>query len=294
MSTVSSSEPKLREALVALKQYFDAQQAAKAVPDVIAADSADVVTLCFRLASIPKKKQIRFESVRLPHPLVNKAEVEVCLIVRDPKEAAEKKVETAGVKVAKVLAVKSLKKKYKSPESRRDLCNKFDVFLAEEEVAEMLPTLLGRYFYDVKRHKIPSLISSITKSSYDAALESTRFRLSTGATLGVRIGKLESMSVEEMLANAKTVIPEVEKFLLRKGNGVIGFDVQVTDGVALPVYVKKIEEKPESIKKAITSVKRPAPESEDSDVEQETKSLASLSVKDLKKISKTEKKSRKL
>ena len=302
-AVVSATKAKLPEALPALSQYL-ANRRSEELPELVSADNADVVTLNIRLASIPVKKQLRYETVKLPNPLIDAYEASVCLIVRDPKEKAEAKVEAAGVKVAKVLAIKSLKKKYKSPEAKRELCNRFDVFLAEEEITEMLPTLLGRYFFEVKKHKIPIAIDAISKPSFDRALNSTRFRLSTGATLGVRIGKLDSMTHTQIIQNVETVLPVVEQYLAKKGNGVIGVDVQVTNSISLPVYIKKVEDQVETKKaetkkaetkksqtKKVASKKRAAA-SDDSDSEEVEKSLSSLSVTDLKNLANKKKQKR--
>ena len=200
-----------------------------------------------------------------------------------------KKVAASGVRVSKVISVKSLKKKYNNPEARRSLCNRFDVFMAEKEILDMMPSLLGRYFYDVKKIKIPFPIKAINQEAFDKVKDCTRFRLSTGPILGVRIGRLETMTTSEIVANAAAVIPAIESYLEKKENGIVGIDTQVTNSIILPVFISakipayvpaEIKKKRKVIEVAATSA-----DSSDSEVEEKKPAtIASLSVSELKAV----------
>ena len=244
-SSIPDISAKLVEAVAALRQHLEIKKKGQ-LEELLTADCADVVTLRFRLQNIPVKSQIRYEYTKIPHSLFS--EPSICLLARDPKEKAVEKAEKVK-EIKKVISIKSLKKKYsKHAETKRDLCNGFDLFLVEEEVLEMMPGLLGKYFYDTKKHKIPHPVKSINPSEVSRIMQSTRFRLSTGPTVGVRIGKLDSMTDAQIKENADAVMTAVYAMLEKKKNQVIAIEVQITDSFALPVYLTITEQKKEKTK----------------------------------------------
>jgi ribosome biogenesis protein UTP30 len=294
MTVVPTVTPKLHEALVALKQHLSNQRQTQEKPELLVDhDASDSVTLRFRLKMAGAKNAIRFEHVVVPHSLTE--DLEACIIVRDPKDRATAAVdalkETANKNfVKKVIAIKSLKKKFKSPEMRRNLANRFSVFMAEEAVLEMMPDLLGRYFYDVKKAKIPFPIEKISDADISRVRNSTRFRLATGPVVGAKIGRLESMEISAIVENATAVIQAVEKFAAKKSNKIVAIEVQITDSLALPLYQLVAEEGAAEAPTAdaktgvnATKKKRAREESDESDGEEVVNSLASVSVKNLKR-----------
>ena len=60
------------------------------------------------------------------------------------KEAKQhvKQQKLAGI--SKVVGVSKLRTKYEAPEAKRQLCNSYDIFLADERVLPSLPKLLGK------------------------------------------------------------------------------------------------------------------------------------------------------
>lgn len=93
---------------------------------------------------------------QVPHSLVS-ARARICLITADPP-ASKPNVYKDLVqsdnfpvelkqKISKVIACTKLRGKYKSFESRRQLAASFDVFLADERIANVLPAALGSTFY---------------------------------------------------------------------------------------------------------------------------------------------------
>ena len=286
MSTITSATlPKLSEAIDALRQQMSNKKS-QDIPELISSDTSDVVSLSFRLQAVPKSSCLLFEHVSIPHSIFPE-DASICLLVRDPKEKAVKKVAASGVKVAKVICVRSLKRKYANPEAKRDLCNKFDIFLAEKEILDLLPSLLGRYFYDVKKYKIPYPIKQISADAVKQVLNSTRFRQSTGPILGVRIGRLESMTTAQIVENAAAVMPAVEQYLAKKTNGIQSIDTQVTNSIILPIYesAKVPEFVPEVPKKKRKQVEEVATQDSDSEDDEVKDNIASLSVAELKKLS---------
>ena len=296
MSSITSATlPKLGEAIDALRHQMNNKKS-QDMPELISSDTSDVVSLSFRLQTVPKSSCLLFEHVAIPHNIFPE-DASICLLVRDPKDKAVKKVAASGVKVAKVICIRSLKKKYGNPEAKRDLCNKFDIFLAEKEILDLMPSLLGRYFYDVKKYKIPYPIKQISKESFAQVLSCTRFRQSTGPVLGVRIGRLESMTTAQILENAAAVIPAVEQYLAKKSNGIQNIETQVTNTIILPVFVsaKVPEFVPEAPKRKRKQVEEVATQDSDdsADEDGQVKDIASLSVAELKKLNEPKKPKRK-
>lgn len=51
--------------------------------------------------------------------------------------------------------MKKLREKYRQFEQKRQLCDSYDLFMADERVLPMLPGLLGKTFFDKKKYADP-------------------------------------------------------------------------------------------------------------------------------------------
>ena len=79
--------------------------------------------------------------------------VNVCLITKDPQREYKDLINPLGLKsITKVVGVSKLRTKYKAFEIRRQLCNSYDLFLADDRVLPLLPKLLGKTFFDKKKY----------------------------------------------------------------------------------------------------------------------------------------------
>ena len=196
-------------------------------------------TLNFSLNKIPTKKDYRFNQVVLAHSLVPDIETRsVCLIVRDPKETALASIKAAGISVDKVITVKSLKKKYTSHEARRELANRFDLFFCEDSIFELMGKLLGKYFFETKKSKIPFPLKSITSAVYEKSLRTSRFRVRGGAVVGIKIGN-RSMSTEQLVENGIAAIEYMAKeYCVEKKtfNNVFNIMISATNIIGLPIW----------------------------------------------------------
>ena len=103
------------------------------------------------------------------------APLEICLFVKDPQREYKNLIfnelslnnnsstgSNQSFKIAKIIDISKLRKKYKEFEAKRILCNSFDLFLADERVLPLLPKLLGKYFFNKKKYGICLLYSMIT------------------------------------------------------------------------------------------------------------------------------------
>lgn len=100
---------------------------------------------------------------RLPHYRFPEAQ-DVCLIVKDLKKGIKEDHEAtvnhfkdllaekgAQKSISQVISLRELKVEYKPFEAKNALCQKFDVFLADDRIVRFLNKFLGKPFYSKKR-----------------------------------------------------------------------------------------------------------------------------------------------
>ena len=89
----------------------------------------------------------------LVHPIVDPRINSVCLLVKDPQREYKDLLEAKDVRfISRVVGVTKLKGKFKPFEARRQLLNDHGLFLADERIVPMLPTLLGTMFFQAKKY----------------------------------------------------------------------------------------------------------------------------------------------
>lgn len=120
-------------------------------------DDDSYVTVNFTLTQVPEKPTPRPQQIEVPHPFNSKDyNTRVCMFVKDP--AREIKNQLAELKVpcfAKVIGYDKLRRNFKQFKDRRKLVQEYDTFLADIRVYKLLPSCLGREFYDKKKYPCP-------------------------------------------------------------------------------------------------------------------------------------------
>lgn len=177
----------------------------------------------------------------LPHPIYDSQNAEVCLFVKDHKgeghKAAKLRVKQQKVAgVAKVIGVSKLKGKYEPFEAKRQLCNSYDLFLADDRVVPSLPKLIGKSFF--KKKKVPIPVNLQTKDwsgQIQKALSGTYLHRNGGNCLSVRVAK-NSMSQNECVENVVAVIEAAMEHIGKKWSNVQALHLKSVNSVALPVY----------------------------------------------------------
>jgi len=125
--------------------------------------------------------------IQLPNPVYSKT-TEICVLTKD--------VDKKDVEVSErywsdhfqkycgfspdIVPLRSLNINYKSYESRKKLCNSYELFFADKKISSYLPSKLGCYFYN--KQKYPTDISLGYKSlpsKMENILSSTKW-LNTG------------------------------------------------------------------------------------------------------------------
>mmetsp|Transcript_15105 Transcript_15105/g.61846 ORF Transcript_15105/g.61846 Transcript_15105/m.61846 type:complete len:187 (+) Transcript_15105:146-706(+) len=113
----------------------------------------EYVSLVVAVRSVRKSKKTKPQRIPLRSPLYKSENTEVCFIVKDPQRTVKDYlIENGPCGVTKVLGVSKLKARYKTFESKRQLCDSYDLFLADDRVLPLLPKLLGKQFFRSKKY----------------------------------------------------------------------------------------------------------------------------------------------
>jgi len=225
------------KAVEALLDYKDKKAAQQSKAALI--DNADPISVQFAFKTIPERANKKAILLELPHPLYSGEDAKVCLICKDPQRKVKDMLDgqPADKNVDKVLGLSKLRKRYKQYDDKKQLCAAYDVFLADEAVAPMLPPLTGKVFYASKRMPIPidmrtktKLLSAITK-----ARNSTPFYAGAGACSAVKVATTE-FEQEEIVANILSVVESVAAETPRKWKNIRSIHIKTHDSIALPVF----------------------------------------------------------
>ncbi|OZJ02172.1 hypothetical protein BZG36_04803 [Bifiguratus adelaidae] len=174
--------------------------------------------------------------IPLKHSLYGKGS-EVCLFTKDPQKDYKELLEKKGVKsVTKVIGVTKLRDNYKPFEAKRQLCNSYDVFLADDRVVPLLPKLIGKTFFDKKKQPIPvNLQRTNLNAEINRAIGSTYLHPSSGSCLAIKIGTTTN-TVQEILDNLLTALPFVIDKVPKKWRNIQSLHIKTSESLSLPIY----------------------------------------------------------
>lgn len=283
------------KAIPALQKYAESKQA-KLAEETGAVDllpEPESVTLSFSLNKIPIRKDFRFHTVAVPHPIVDVENKSLCLLARDPKDKATAAVAAHKLPIEKIITVKSLKRKYASQEARKELANRFDAFFCEMSIYEMMGKLLGKYFFETKKQKIPMPMKVLGSESFERALRTARFRVRGGSVVGVRVGH-RGMPAEQLVENAMAVVKFIAtKYCCDKKtyNNVSNIAIGATNVIDLPIWSVPVVEAAEPVVAAVAVETPKAKQAKDAKEAKEAKvaqdasvDLAEVPLKKLKQV----------
>ncbi|KAJ0759326.1 putative ribosomal protein L1 [Helianthus annuus] len=246
-------EATIRKAVISLLKWKKKQISDQNPP--LSGDTDDHIYLLLTLNKIPNQDFTKTpKKITFPHSLHPSPEsCRSCLIIDDrPKPSsqkltfdfADKKIKSLGIPISKILKLSKLKSDYRSFESKVDLFNSFDVFLADRRVIELLPEVLGKVFYK-KRKKIPVPVDLRRDGDWKGEIEMgfccSLLWLSKGTCSVVKVGKFERMKVEEIVENVAAAVGGVVEVVPKKWVGVKSFHLKFFDSLALPIYHKDDE-----------------------------------------------------
>ena len=217
-------------------------------------------------------KHLKPRKVLLPHSLHTSPHTSICVITPEPQRQFKDAIahpsfpQTLSKRITKIISIKKLEARYHSFESKRQLRDSYDIFLADDRIVTYLASFLGKTFYNTTaKRPIPiSLEASKPKERKNAALPSTKRRnepsdtksiaappllakeiertLSTAqinlfpsTTTAVRVG-LASFTPEQLAANIETVMASLAGILVGWKN-VRAVHVKGPNTMALPIWL---------------------------------------------------------
>ncbi|KAF3181152.1 hypothetical protein TWF788_006653 [Orbilia oligospora] len=207
-------------------------------------------------------KKPKQERIVLPNPYLTSPSptFTVCLITKDPSTYYRSLVSHLPYHPSSltIIAPSKLKTNYKTFESRRQLERSHDIFLADDRVIPLLPSLLGKSIYrrsakvpiPIKLSKIEPPAKDVeapkSKQQADAeklqkeiekAIKATYFVLAASASQTIKVG-IRAQSPEEVAQNVTAVMTHLTTNILKSGwNGIRAVHLKAAETVALPVYL---------------------------------------------------------
>ncbi|XP_076933155.1 putative ribosome biogenesis protein C8F11.04 [Bidens hawaiensis] len=233
-----STDAAVNSAVDALLKW-KAKQTDSHNPQLLPSD--DFIYLNFTLKKLPQKRT-NPNKIPLPHPIISPDSSELCLIIDDrpssnlTSKAAKQKIKADGIAVSKVIKLSKLRTDYKPFESKRKLCDSYDMFFADKRVIHLLPKLLGKQFF--RKKKLPlgvDLGHKNWKEQIERACASGLLFFGSGTCSVVKVAKV-SMTRDEIVENVVAAIEGGVGFVGKKLGGVRSLHLKFVDSVALPVY----------------------------------------------------------
>ena len=218
------------------------------------------------------QKRLKPRKVLIPHSLHTSPNISICIITPDPQRQFKDAIahpsfpSSLSKRITKVISIKKLEAKYRSFESKRQLRDSYDLFLADDRIITYLTKSLGKTFYNTTaKRPIPvSLEAPKSKERKNVALPSTKIRkepsdtnsiaaplllakeiertlstaqinLSPSTTTAVRVG-LASHTPEQLAANIETVMASLAGKIVGWKN-VRAVHVKGPNTMALPIWL---------------------------------------------------------
>ncbi|KAI8618897.1 ribosomal protein L1p/L10e family-domain-containing protein [Chytriomyces sp. MP71] len=161
---------------------------------------------------------------------------EVCLFTKDPQKEFKALLESNDITVDKVIGVSKLKANYYSYESKRKLCDSYDLFLTDDRIISLLPPLIGKAFFSKKKQPIPvDLTAKNLKSEIEAAKNATYLHLNKGLCNAVKIGTTKQ-TVAQVVDNIIYSVDKIVDKVPSKWSNVQSIQLKLSDSASLPLF----------------------------------------------------------
>lgn len=218
------------------------------------------------------QQRLKPRKIPLPNSLNDSPSTSICLITPEPQRVFKDTIahpsfpSSLSQRITKVISIEKLEKKYHSFESKRQLRDSYDIFLADDRIITYLAKILGKTFYKTTpKRPIPvHLEASKPKEKKNAALPSTKLRkepsdlksiaaplqvakdiertlstaqihLSPSTTTSVKVG-YSSFTAEQLAANVEAVIAGLTDKLVAWRN-IRAVHVKGQNTMALPIWL---------------------------------------------------------
>ncbi|CAL1604823.1 unnamed protein product [Knipowitschia caucasica] len=265
----------VKKAVQALQAFLKT----KPTTESLLLDETQQIAILFTLWKIPHTAQ----NIRIPLPHGQRRDTdEVCLFTRDePNMTADqtqrfykKLLEQSGDKcITEVIPFNTLKKEYKPFEAKRRLLGNFNLFLSDDRIRRLLPSHIGRHFYE--RKKEPTCVNLQSKNlarDIQRIVQGTTLKITNkGCCCMARVAH-SGMTADEVTDNILAAFQTVMEKMRMKGPAIKIIHLKSLDSVALPIYTSDlshltlIEEAQKKTKKQKVSPKKRKKEGKQADV----------------------------
>uniref|UniRef100_A0A8C4UZR0 Ribosomal L1 domain-containing protein 1 n=1 Tax=Falco tinnunculus TaxID=100819 RepID=A0A8C4UZR0_FALTI len=233
----------VKKAVEALLAYASS----KAKGDALLLNESESVHLLVTVWKVPRVAQVI--KIPLPHG-IRPETAEVCLFTKDEPNLSAEQTENFyrklliqnGIRsVSQIISYKTLKKEYKMFEAKRRLLNRFDLFLSDDRIRRLLPSHLGKHFYERKKAplsvnlKARNLAKEVQKRIQGTTLPVTN----KGCCYTARIGHT-GMKADEILDNIIAAAEVIAKKLPKNWKNVKILHLKTLKSVALPIFTANI------------------------------------------------------
>lgn len=233
----------VKKAVQALQAFLKSKSTAES----LLLDETQQISLLFTLWKIPKKAQ----TIRIPLPHGQRSDTdEICLFTRDePNMSPEqtqrfykKLLEQRGVtSVTEVIPFKTLQKEYKPFEAKRRLLGNFDLFLSDDRIRRLLPSHIGKHFYERKKEpQSVNLQSNQLSRDIQRIIQGTTLKVNNkGSCCMARVAH-SGMSAEEVTDNIEATVQTMMTKIQTKGPLIKTLHLKSQSSVALPIYTANL------------------------------------------------------
>ncbi|KAL8778472.1 MAG: hypothetical protein Q9213_007395 [Squamulea squamosa] len=278
-------QPQTLKASDALLRYISSESHHKAVTSTTKnlleassdtldkADPLDAEPIWLTLTTkkhIVDKQRLKPGKIPLPHSLNQSPTTSICLITCDPQHQVKDTIiqpsfpAALSSRITKVIGISKLKARYQPFESRRQLLNNHDIFLADDRVITMLPKVLGKVFYQSTKKPIPVNLAPYKETNVHgkrvtpkAADEKTKtlapalqiakelektincalVHLTPSNNTSVRVG-YSSFTTQQIADNVEAVVAGlVEKFIPQGWRNIRAVNIKGPNTMALPIWL---------------------------------------------------------
>ncbi|NXX18196.1 RL1D1 protein, partial [Podargus strigoides] len=219
----------------------------KAKGDAVLLNDSESIHLLVTVWKVPQAAQVI--KIPLPHG-IRPETAEVCLFTKDEPNLSAEQTENMykklliqnGIRsVSQIISYKTLKKEYKQFEAKRRLLNRFDLFLSDDRIRRLLPSHLGKHFYERKKAplsvnlKAKNLAKELQKHIQGTTLPVTN----KGCCYTARIGHT-GMKADELVDNTIAAAAVIAKKLPKNWKNVKILHLKTIKSVALPIFTANI------------------------------------------------------
>ncbi|CAG04493.1 unnamed protein product, partial [Tetraodon nigroviridis] len=212
----------VKKAVQALQAFMKSQTKSSRQP--LLSDDSQQLGLLFTLWRVPRQSQ----TIRIPLPHKHRSDTdEVCLFTRDEPQMSPEQtqrfykrlLQEKGVKnITEIIPYKVLKTEYKPFEAKRRLLGNFDMFLSDDRIRRLLPSHLGKHFYDRKKEPLcVNLQSKNVAREVERLVQGTSLKVTKkGCCCMARVGH-SGMTADEVTENVEAAVKTVMEKIRMKG-----------------------------------------------------------------------------